>query len=64
MAHLYFTADHIFTPPEDRRVSIKYRAGCAYKNVRRAAADEAIALKKAKELPTPSRRAARRKIMP
>lgn len=56
MAHLTFLADHIFTPAEDRRISTKYLAGKTYGNVRRAAADQAIALGKAVEVPTPRRR--------
>lgn len=42
-----FVADHNFTPKEDPRVSIFYRAGMV-ENVRRQCAEEAIALGRAK----------------
>lgn len=47
-----FTADHNFTPKEDNRVSIFYRAGMV-ENVRRPCADEAIALGRAQRCAKP-----------
>lgn len=42
MAHVRFLTDYIFTPAEDRRISVKYRAGWSGA-VRRQCADGAIA---------------------
>jgi hypothetical protein len=60
MAHVHFVADYIFTPDEDRRTSIKYRAG--WKGpVRRQCADKAFAAGAAIPLPTPRRKKPRAK---
>ena len=56
MARIAFVEDYIFTPPEDRRVSIKYLAGKTYDNVRRVCADAVIESQKGFEVKVPSRR--------
>lgn len=58
MAHVRFTADYIFTPDEDRRSSIKYKAGYSGP-VRQQCADKAKAAGKAIALRTPRRLAAK-----
>lgn len=50
MAWVRFTADFIFTPDEDRRSSVKYKAGKRY-IVRRQCLDKAIAAGAAVESP-------------
>lgn len=42
MTHVRFLTDYIFTPDEDRRVAVKYRAGWAGR-VRRQCAEKAKA---------------------
>lgn len=49
MAYVHFSDDFTFTPDEDRRTSVKYRAGWSG-TVRRQCADKAIAAGKAEEV--------------
>jgi hypothetical protein len=55
VATVRFYVDHIFTPPEDRRVSVKYLGGKTYPGVRRACADDVVAKGKGEIIETPPR---------
>lgn len=57
MAWLAFSRDYTFTPPEDRRVSIKFKAGNRYR-VRAACAATAVSAGAAMRIKTPGRPAA------
>jgi len=61
MARVKFTDEFNYTPSEDRRVSILYKAGITYSNVRKEAADQAVALKRGAILPTDRAPSARRR---
>lgn len=54
---LRFLADHSYTPPEERRMSVAYKQGCAY-SVKQAWAEAMIARGVATRIPTPRRKAA------
>jgi hypothetical protein len=56
MTHVIFTEAFDFTPKEDRRVTMSYRAGPDPVSVRKDCADQAIAAGKAKKAPAPSRK--------
>lgn len=54
MAWVLFTADHDYTPANDRRLVIAYKAGMRL-NVPRACADAAVGLNRAQLVPAPTR---------
>lgn len=54
---LRFLADHSFTPPEEHRMSIAYKQGCAY-SVKRAWAEVMVERGVAARIATPRRKAA------
>lgn len=57
MTHVLFTEAFDFTPKEDRRVTLSFKAG-HQGAVRKDCADQAIAAGKAKKVPAPSRKKA------
>lgn len=58
MVWVTFTADFDFSPPEAPLTTIAYLVGQTLP-VRRGCADQAVALERAAEIPTPSRARAR-----
>jgi hypothetical protein len=55
MTWVRFTAEHNWTPPEERRVSILYQPSEIAISVRKDCADEAVRLKRAVRVKAPRR---------